>query len=208
MSKNDSRYITTPEGIRFRLGSPVYSKKTGIFNTGSAHDCVSDAQGLCTHSVICYGKKSERIWKTVRTARERQGVMWKEQNADNFITALRWLHKKYDVERFRFNEVSDLATQADVNKLNEITTNIPQTVFGYIANYKLNLSYAKFLFKISQDFDVDGSTGRAIVIERPEDKPKGFYCCPKTSHVIKQCDTGGCGVCYNGKHVNIALVRH
>ena len=206
MGKNNSRYIDI-DGLRFRLGSLVYTKKTVVYNTGSAHDCQSDAQGFCDHSSICYGKKPEIIWSNVRRARERQGVMWRNSSADIFIEALRWMHKKYDVQRFRFNEVNDLNSQKDVDKMNTIADNVPQAVFGYIADFTLALKDAKFMFKISHDFDVEGSTGRAIVINTPAELPRGFILCPKTSHKIKQCDEG-CGICYNGKHVDVALIKH
>ena len=150
MGKDKSKY-RNEEGIRFRIGSLVYTHETAISNMGAAYDCPSDAQGLCDCSDVCYGKKAERLYPKVLPARRRQETMWKTIPASAFINALRKMWEKNNIKRWRVNEVNDLATQADVDKLNEIADNVPQIVFTYTANWKLNLVHAVFKVKLSHD---------------------------------------------------------
>jgi hypothetical protein len=198
----------TIEGLRWRFGSLVYSRKTVVYNAGgSAHNCTSAADGLCDCENECYAKVPEKIWKAVGQMRDRQREMWLSTPADVYIKALRFMWDRYNVRRWRVNESGDLATQAEVDKLSLITDNVPQTVFTYTANWKLNYKNVPFRFKLSHKFDIEGSTGRAIVIKKPEDVPDGFLLCPKTIKKIRKCDEG-CAVCFKMKHMDVAFVKH
>ena len=182
MSRPRSKYINT-DGLRFRLGSLVYQQNVCIYNMGAAHDCPSDAQGMCDCSSSCYGKRPEKIWGAVIKARRNQGVNWKSSSTEHFIHALKYLHARHNVELFRFNEVSDFATQQDVEKMNEIASSVPQIVFGYTANYKLDYSgiSSSLLIKMSHfDHICEGINGRTTIIEKGEKPPRGFITCLKT----------------------------
>lgn len=195
------------EGIRFRLGSLVYTRKTAIVNMGDAHNCPSDAAGYCDVSHECYGKNPERIWGNVGKFRRKQGRSWREASAEQLTAAALWLHKRYEVERLRFNEVSDFWSQLDVDKLNAISDNTPLTVFGYTANRYLDYENAAFALKMSHAGDhISGTTGNTIVIPKGTDAPTGYIVCPKTVKKMK-CDEG-CGLCFTTKVKNIAFWKH
>jgi hypothetical protein len=114
-----------------------------------------------------------------------------------------------NVKRWRVNEVNDFSNQEDVDKLNEIAGNIPQTAFTYTSNWKLNLTNLAFKVRLSHDFDVPGISGRAIVIPKGTPAPRGYVLCPKTSKTeVKRCDDGKCGICYASNKLNIAFWKH
>lgn len=206
MKKEQSRYVKA-EGIKFRLGSLVYRRATAIVNMGDAHNCPSDSAGYCEVSDECYGKNPERIWGSVGRFRRRQGKCWREASAEQLIAAAIWLNERYNVERLRFNEVSDFWSQMDVDKLNMISDNTPLTVFGYTANKYLNYSNASFALKMSHYGEhIPGTTGNTIVIPKGTPAPKGYILCPKTVKKMK-CDDG-CGICFTKKVVNVAFWKH
>lgn len=203
-----SRYLDK-EGIRFRIGSLIYTNETAITNMGAAYDCPSDAQGMCECSDFCYGKKAEKLYRNALPFRRRQEIIWKTTPASSFIKALRELWDKNNVKRWRVNEVNDFSSQEDVDKLNEIADNIPQTVFTYTANWKLNLTHLAFRVRLSHDFNVPGISGRAIVIPKGTPAPAGYILCPKTSRPdVKRCDDGKCGICYSSSKASIAFWKH
>jgi hypothetical protein len=209
--RTSSKYVDVL-GIRFRISSLVYSNKVTIFNQGSAYECPSDAQDMCECSSVCYAKKAELRFPSVKQARKNQGETWKLSSTEDFIHALKYLHTRHGVELFRFNEASDFATQWDVDKMNAIADNVPVTVFGYTANYKLDYSNSSFLVKMSHFNHIcEGVNGRTIVIEKGEKPPKGFILCPKTNKnsPIKKCDEG-CGICWKStkKPIDVAFIRH
>lgn len=203
-----SRYLDK-EGIRFRIGSLIYTNETAISNMGSATDCKSALNGLCDHPEICYGLKSERLYPNALPARRRQEIVWKTTPASSFIKALREMWDRNNVKRWRVNEVNDFSNQEDVDKLNEIANNIPQTVFTYTSNWKLNLTNLAFKVRLSHDFDVPGISGRAIVIPKGTPAPRGYVLCAKTSKTeVKRCDDGKCGICYSSSKASIAFWKH
>lgn len=209
MSKERSKYVTI-EGLAFRLLSLVYSRKTAIINMGDAHHCPSDMAGYCDVSEDCYGKNPERAWKGVSKYRRRQGRQWREASPEQLVKAMFCLHKKFKVERLRFNEVSDFWSQKDVDKLNIMADNGPLKIFGYTANKYLDYSNASFLLKMSHGGDyVEGTTGNAIVIPKYSEPPKGYVLCPKTVKKMK-CDEGGCGICFADitRPINVAFWKH
>ena len=201
-----SRYKEV-NGIHFRLGSMVYSKRTAIINMGSATNCYSARTNLCDHDDICYGLQPEQTWKSVLPFREKQGEIWRNTPASAFVGALKFLHKTYDVERLRVNEVADLSSQEDVDKLNYIADNTPVILFGYTANWLLDYKNARFNMKMSHHFSAPGLTGRAILIHKGEETPEGFLLCPKSAKKIKKCDEG-CGVCFSKAEVDVAFIKH
>jgi len=208
MRKNDSKYINI-DNLRFRLGSLVYTQSVCIFNQGAAYDCPSDAQGMCECSNVCYAKKAELRFPLVKQARKNQGKMWKLSSTEDFIHALKYLHTKHGVELFRFNEASDFATQQDVDKMNIIADNVPVTIFGYTANYKLDYSHASFLVKMSHFNHIcEGVNGRTIVIEKGEKPSKGFVLCPKTNKNSPITKCNDCQICWKPKPINVAFIRH
>jgi hypothetical protein len=211
--RSDSKYIDI-DNLRFRLGSLVYSKeRVSIYNMGSATECPTCAKGMCDVSLKkCYAARVENRFPKIKEARERQGTNWKLSSTEHFIHALKYLNTKHGIDLFRFNEASDFETQRDVDKMNEIASNVPQTVFGYTGNYMLDYSHSSFLVKMSHFNHIcEGTTGRTVVIEKGEKPPLGFLVCPKTnknSH-IKKCDEG-CGICWKiaTKAIDVAFIRH
>jgi hypothetical protein len=210
MSKDRSKYIEM-DGLKYRLSSLVYSHETSIFNLGGcATNCPSDAAGLCECGDVCYARRPELRWPNVKRSREKQRIGWNTTTAEQFIAALRFLGKKHNVKRFRFNEASDFHNQNDVDKLSLIAANVPQIVFGYTANDLLDYRNVPFFVKVSHFNSLcEGAHGRAIIIQKEKDKPKGFITCPKTSKKskVKKCDEG-CGLCWNDRPFDIAFVQH
>jgi hypothetical protein len=187
----------------------VYSRKTAIVNMGDAHNCPSDIAGYCDISHECYGKNPERIWKGVVKYRRKQGRCWREATPDQLVALTFYLHKKYEVERLRFNEVSDFWSQLDVDKLNVMADNGPLKIFGYTANKYLDYKNASFCLKLSHFGElIEGTTGNTVVIPKHTDPPKGYILCPKTVKKMR-CDDGGCGICFSkNKTVNVAFWKH
>lgn len=203
-----SNYVRV-DGLPVRRGSLVYSKKTGIVNMGDAHTCPSDAAGYCEVSHECYGKTPERIWKAVAPFRKRQGKFWRNASPERLVEIANYLYTRLNVERLRFNEVSDFWSQADVDKLNAIAENTPLQVFGYTANKHLDYRNISFALKMSHFGEyIEGTTGNTIVIPKGTHPPKGYILCPKTVKKMK-CDDGGCGICFRqDKVINVAFWKH
>lgn len=194
-------------GMRFRLGSLVYDKTVAIYNTGgAAADCPSDHAGYCIHSEICYARKSEFLYRNVIKYRRKQGRTWRHTDAKTFANALTQLHAM-GVKYLRFNESSDFFSQQDVDKLNEAASLTPVTIFGYTANPFLSYEGSLINLKLSQYYNVKGTTGRAIAIPKGSDVPRGFKLCPKTSGKIKKC-TERCSVCFTKAQIDVAFFQH
>ena len=161
------------------FGNSKLPKTTMIFNMGAAHDCPSDALGLCENSKICYAKQAERQYhKTCTLYRRRQESIWKkyseEQLAEAFVKILK--AKRIKVDAFRFNESGDFWSQECVDKLDKIAFELWVSCgvdsYGYTARKDLDFSKVGFLHVLGSNFLLHGEF-------RTVDHPSGYHpICP------------------------------
>lgn len=181
------------------FGNSKLPKTTMIFNMGAAHDCPSDALGLCENSKICYAKAAERQYhKTCPSYRRRQESIWKkysaEQLAEAFLKIIR--AKRIKVDAFRFNESGDFWSQDCVDKLSFIAGDLKGDfgiiTYGYTARKDLDF-FATTFHVLGSNFLLDGEF-------RTVDHPSGY-------HPICLGDCKKCTLCQGFDGV-IEVVKH
>jgi len=190
----------------FKFGNHKLSDDTIVFNMCSATNCPSAKLGLCKldKKVRCYALKAEQTYKDVKPYRNRQEIHWKKVDSKQLVEEmkLKMKRRKKKTNYFRFNESGDFETQQDVDKLSDISKmlkDIEITTYGYTARSDLNFSNVDFIFKGS-GYDIAGSTGKTIVIDKNDKVPEGFVEC-KTNCKI-------CNWCKIDEQMNIAFRKH
>jgi hypothetical protein len=180
------------------FGNGKLPKTTMVFNMGAAHDCPSDALGLCQNSKICYAKVAEKQYhKTCPQYRRRQEGIWKKYTAAQLSKAFLLIikAKRIKVDAFRFNESGDFWSQWCVTKLNIIASWLQTEgvlTYGYTARKDLDFSNVCF-FVLGSNFLLDGEF-------RTVDHPSGYHpVCPGDCKVCTLCQG------YNGV---IEVVKH
>ena len=190
----------------FRIGNWKLDKSVLIFSMTTAKNCPAKAMGLCKVSDICYAAHPEVQYKSCLNYRERQAEYWKRTTAYGVINDIREIIRKRPyIKYFRFNENGDFRNQDDVDKLSIIALCLlPLGIktYGYTARHDLNFDCVKFHVRFSGlSVTEPNKQPRTIVINKPEDKPKGYHLC-KGKGCGKECK-----VCME-TNKNVAFLIH
>ena len=180
-------------------GNIKIGKDTLIINITSAHDCRSDALGLCAVSNKCYAKKSEKQYPAVLPYRRRQEKQWdmfsgKELGIMISNIALR---KRTEIKFLRVSEAGDLRNQEDLEKLKQLALNTHLTVYTYTARNDLNFAnLPDNLIVNGSGFDIDN----AFSVIHKDDIDNHEYVCPGVCL--------DCSWCKEKGHKDIRVVLH
>lgn len=182
-------------------GNLKIPKTTAIFNLSSAHDCPSRKLGLCKAMIdgksICYAIRSENTYRPhVLPYRRRQEAYWKSVTAEEFCVEFLAIcvTKVKPFTALRFNESGDFHSQACVDKAEKIARILkPYDIVCYCYTSRSDLDYHKVeALRISgSGFKKPGIVNVFKVIERKEDKPKGYVICPMDCHSCNRCQKAG-----------------
>jgi len=107
-------------------GNKKLDRDTAIFNMTTAHDCPSNARGLCPMRSICYALKAEVQYKSALKFREHQAELWDNVSVEDFANTVFNIGQKgkLPIKYLRFNEAGDFRHQADVDKVVAISKEI------------------------------------------------------------------------------------
>jgi hypothetical protein len=181
-------------------GNKKIPKTTAIFNMSSAHDCPSRKLGLCKAAkagVKCYAIKSEVASRPyVQPHRERQEKFWKATSAEDFAVQFLLINalRKLPFTALRLNEAGDFHTQECIQKADKIARilkpyGIP--VYCYTSRDDLDYSHVSALRISGSGFKKKGIVNVFKIIDKKEDKPKGFKLCPMDCKVCDRCQKAG-----------------
>jgi len=183
------------------FGNTKLPKKIGIFNLGSAKDCVNAQTPSCQAWVDgedkCYARKSEKAYDGVLDYRRRQIYLWDYLTAEQFATAFIKMcgRKRNNVAFLRFNESGDFRTQSDVEKAEKIARIIKQRInvdtYTYTASDHLDFNMCDYLVVNASNADIDGYAQRFTVVEDKSEIPDDGFICPQDCSVCHACMSDG-----------------
>jgi hypothetical protein len=179
-------------------GNLKLGKDTLIFNITSAHNCVSNLINKCKiPEGKCYAKRIEVYRKHSKGFHEQQTMFWDVLPAWFIALNLRLVasRKKEAIKYIRVNECGDFRSQGDVEKLKNIASYLPYTIYCYTARDDLK-------FKNLPDNLVVNGTGFKVdnKINIITDKKWHKYACPG--------DCRYCSMCKSKNGLDIGLVLH
>lgn len=189
-------------------GNKKIPNTTAIFNMSSAHDCPSKKLGLCKAAacgVKCYAIKSEVASRPlVQPYRERQRDFWLSTSAESFAVQFLLINalRRVTFNALRFNEAGDFHSQECLDKAEKIARILkPYGVTCYCYTSRDDLDYHRLeALKVSgSGFKKDGVVNVFQIIDREEDKPKGYGLCPQDCRACDRCLKAG---------LRTAIVKH
>jgi hypothetical protein len=189
------------------VGNSKVPSSTAIFNMGSATHCPSKALGLCAAAncgVKCYALKAEYLYPAVLPFRERQEKYWlnvtAEEFALDFITYN--MSKRKPHNALRLNESGDFHSQACVDKAERIATYLNMwgiVTYCYTSRSDLDYSSVKSLRISGSGFTKEGVSNIFQIVDREEDRPKGYGLCIGDCSKCDRCLRSG---------MKTAIVKH
>lgn len=190
-----------------QAGNLKIPKQTAIFNMSSATDCASLALGICKACVyseelqalktVCYALKSERDYRpNVLPYRRRQQDYWLEVTAEEFVIQFLMINamKPKPFDKVRFNEAGDFHSQDCIVKANKIAKLLKPygiVCYCYTSRDDLNYERAHHLVINGSGFKKKGIQNEFRMIERLEDRPKGYAICPMDCTKCDRCSKKG-----------------
>ena len=187
--------------VLVKQGNMKIPSSTAIFNMGSATECPSRKLGLCSADragVKCYALKAEqnKLWPHILPFRMRQEKFWKEITAESYAVQFLTINalKVKPFNALRLNESGDFWSQDCVKKAEKIARILKMYgVITYCYTSRSDLDYSKVeALKISgSGFKTKGVVNIFKIIDRIEDKPKGYGVCPMDCKVCNRCMKGG-----------------
>jgi len=183
------------------FGNTKLPKKIGIFNLGSAKDCINAQTPSCQAWVDgedkCYARKSEKAYDGVLDYRRRQIYIWDNLTAKEFATAFIKMcgRKRNEVSFLRFNEAGDFRNQKDVEKAEEIARIIKQRIdvdtYTYTASDHLDFSMCDYMTVNASNPDIEGYAQRFTVVEDESEIPEDGFICPQDCSKCHACMSDG-----------------
>ena len=188
---------------------------TIIFNITAAHDCPSDAAGLCNISKECYAKKAELIRPKVLPYRRDQERLWDDITVEDFADVIFDVYcnsKGKKIKYLRINESGDYRTQKDITKLKHIVELLNNKCMEQDIPYIIVYFYTK---RIDLDFSTLSSYTNIVIngsgfmlynnldiINSIKDykKKKDTWLCNDDCTICKACMTKGNRTIYVIKH--------
>ena len=192
-----------PLRLLCKFGSDKTGDDTLLLNMGSAMLCAARSQcRVLLEGRKCYPAQVERLHPEVKLYRDRQAAYWLAEPAQRIVAdILAKIAGRSPPTRFlRFNESGDFASQACVDKLSFIASELKRNgivTYGFSARDDLDFSNAAFLVKGSGHDQ--GNNGRSVVIGPGEVVPVGHALCPEN------CRT--CNICMRDDKVDIAFIE-
>lgn len=179
---------------------------TAIFNMASAKNCPSMKLGLCKatkQGAKCYACKAEDLYPLVLPYRERQAKLWSGISAEEFASQFLMINafKVRPFNALRFNESGDFHDQRCVDKAEKIARILKKHgIVTYCYTSRDDLSYAEVrdLVIHGSGFTKKGIKGIFKIIEKKEDKVKGWGLCRMNCRVCTMCQ----------KFSNVCIVKH
>ena len=203
------RLVVTDEDIPLKslLGGEGNSKiprNIAIFNITSAHDCPSMKLGLCkaqAQGAKCYAIKSEYPFRpTVLPFRRRQAEYWNTVTASEFAKQFLLINFSRGTKftALRMNVSGDFRSQKDIEKAEEIARILKLhgiTVYTYSSRSDLNFSGCKNLVISGSNFTKRGVSNIFKIIQKKEDKPKGWLMCKGDCNICNRCQIRSQNIC-------------
>ena len=188
-------------GIKGNMKIP---NTTAIFNMSSAHDCPSKKLGLCKAEKAgarCYAIKSEVESRPfVQPYRERQRDFWLNTSAESFALQFLLINslRRVTFNALRFNEAGDFHSQECVTKAEKIARILkPYGIVTYCYSSRCDLDYRLVTaLRISgSGFKKEGIVNVFKIIDRKEDRPKGYGLCIGDCRKCNRCQKAGLKTC-------------
>jgi len=190
-------------------GNIKVPSSTAIFNMSSAHDCPSRGLGKCkaisNGKNICYAIRAEKNYRPdVLPFRKRQEKFWKTVSAEEFAVEFLAISvtKGKPFTALRFNESGDFHTQECVTKAERIARILKPygiVCYCYTSRDDLDYSHIEALRISGSGFKKTGIVNIFKMIDKKEDRPKGYAICPGDCHICNRCQKAG---------MKTAIVRH
>lgn len=168
---------------------------TAIFNMSSAKDCPSLKLGLCKaikQGAKCYARKAENMYDLALPYRRRQHKYWKHITAEEFACQFLLLNS-CKIRRFkalRFNESGDFHSQECLNKAEKIARILKSygiVTYCYTSRSDLDFSGVRDLVIHGSGFIKNGIKGIFTIVNRKQDKLRGFSLCKMDCRVCNLC---------------------
>lgn len=192
-------------------GNKKLASNIGIFNIGSAHDCVNIGTEYCQVAANeCYAAKNERDFPHPLDARRRQIIIWDHLDAATFSRAFREMHsrKRTPLDVLRINESGDLRHRHDLFKLDEISRRLSDivTVYTYSASSWLPWHETNhFTINRSNDRREYGHR-RFEVVDDANDIPEHGIRCPH-DYTDGEIQCGDCLLCIEQDAGNVYVEK-
>jgi hypothetical protein len=189
-------------------GNRKIPSTTAIFNMSSANECMALKLGLCkAHEagVECYAMKAENgIYPEVLPYREKQQKFWLSISAEEFAMQFLILNsvKTNPFDALRLNESGDFHSQKCLDKAEKIARILKRygiTVYCYTSRNDLDYHRVEALRVNGSGFKKDGIVNVFKIIQKKEDKPKGYVLCPQDCRDCDRCMKAG---------MRTAVVKH
>ena len=189
-------------------GNHKIPSTTAIFNMSAAHDCISDLLGLCKAKacgVRCYAKHTELFRPHTMTYRRRQEKFWLKVTAEEFAMQFLLINAqkiKSPFNALRFNESGDFHSQECVDKAEKIARILKRygiVTYCYTSRDDLDYSKVRALRVSGSGFKKKGIANIFQIIQKKEDRPKGYGLCPMDCHICNRCQRTG---------MKTAVVKH
>lgn len=185
------------ENLLCHEGNQKIPSTTAIFNMGSAKDCPSKRLGLCRAfdsegKHICYAKKAECIYPYALPYRCRQKDFWLRISPEEFVFQFLIVNgtKRIPFNALRFNESGDFWGQDCIDKAEKIARLLKPygiVCYCYTSRSDLDFSRVRKLRVSGSGFQKDGVTNEFKIIEKKEDRPKGYGICPMDCSICNRC---------------------
>ena len=185
-------------------GNSKIPRSTAIYNITSANDCPSMKLGLCAAKLQgckCYALKSEYSYHPdVLPYRRKQAKLWEELTAVEFAKQFLVINFSRGTKftALRLNVSGDFKNQKDVDKSEEIARILKLngiTVYTYSSRKDLNFSGCKNLILSGSNFTKAGVSNIFKIIEKKEDKPKGWLLCKGDCNICNRCQIRNQKIC-------------
>ena len=199
INKNDHDNIVPLKNF-LKSGNTKIPSSTAIFNMSSAHNCPSKRLGLCKAAkagVKCYAIKSEVGCRpSVQPYRERQTKFWLSVSAEEFASQFLMINalKPIPFNALRMNEAGDFHSQECVNKAEKIARILKLygiIAYCYTSRDDLDYTHVEALRISGSGFKKQGIVNVFQIIEKKEDKPKGYGICPMNCRICNRCQKAG-----------------
>ena len=187
-------------------GNQKLPSTTAIYNMSSAHDCPSHKLGFCQAILkmgknkgkhVCYARHSETSMRPfVQSYREAQGKYWLEMTAEEFAWQFLIINsvKLLPYSALRFNEAGDFHSQKCLDKAEKIACMLDRfgiKTYCYTARKDLDFSKVRHLIVSGSGFQKEGIPNVFKMVEKGEEKPKGYGICKGDCRVCNRCQIRG-----------------
>lgn len=181
-----------------QFGNKKLDDSIGIFNIGSATDCVNLGTKHCqVDDGDCYAQRDEGLYPHTLDYRRRQEYIWDMIDVETFVDAFLQLveRKRKPVRFLRFNESGDFRHQSDVLRMNHIAEKVADhdiVAYTYTASDFLDFSGERHFVLNASNPWVEDADQSFIVVEDEDEVPEDGFLCQYSENEI-QC--GDCLAC-------------